>query len=272
MREERFPMQIEGCLRAEEDEGLAVIRLQDNLLDVMTDLDCFPRLLQLLDAVGSSPTSHAMLFVANAKCFSPERCNHFWKQVADFGETTVGICWFIEPMKKVWVLRAENAFRQIVKKLRHIPKPVVIALQGDVAFAFLGISLACDRRVVSADTVFHNRCLEVGVPPGGALTFLLPLYVGFGRAQTILTQTSQLDAAAALELGLVDQVVPNDQLEAAATVAARDMGSLRPELVATIKRLLNLHLADLDAHFDRECEALETDARLLNRCHPLDPR
>jgi 2-(1,2-epoxy-1,2-dihydrophenyl)acetyl-CoA isomerase len=155
------------------------------------------------------------------------------------------------------VAREENGFLKLISRIRGVPKPVVIALQGDVAFPFLGMALACDGRIAADDLVLHNRCMEVGAPPAGGLSGLLPRFVGFGKASDILLRTRTIDAPTALALGLVDKVVPADRFEDAALEAAGEWEALHPETVAAVKRLLNIHLKDEAAFVDAEVKELE---------------
>jgi enoyl-CoA hydratase/carnithine racemase len=118
--------------------------------------------------------------------------------------------------------------------------------------------------VVAEDAVFHNRCHEIGMPPAGGITCLLPLYVGFGVANRILMQSPVVEAAAALEMGIVDHVVPAEQFEEGALAATRRLTALPPEVTAAIKDLMNVHLGELDAHFGAEGAALERAVSHLN--------
>ena len=124
---------------------------------------------------------------------------------------------------------------------------------------FLGASLVCDFRVVADSTVFCNRAYQFGMPPGGALTYLLPAYIGFGRASELLLEGRDILADEALRLGIVNRVVPADQLEAAALEVATRIAANPAPAVAAVKTLLTQTLAGLTAHYE-----LETS--LINRC------
>jgi len=149
----------------------------------------------------------------------------------------------------MWAAREENGFLRFIRMVRGIPKPVLIGLRGDVAFPFLALALAFDVRVVSGDTVFHNRRQELGMPPAGGLSCLLPLHVGFHKATQILTQTSKIDSRWAFSLGLVDQIVLPDDFEGEAISVGHEWARRPIEVIAAAKRGLNVHLLDPDVHF-----------------------
>jgi len=248
---------LEPFLCVEKQGEVAVIAFSDQALGVAVDLERADRLWDLFDSLGSSQEVRVLLFISTPNCFSPERCDQFWQQVPGFGGDETDCPDRPEAWKKLWIFREEHAFQNAIKKIRSTRKVVVAALQGDVSLPFLGVALACDYRLAAENTVFHNRCHELGMPPPAGLPFLLPLYVGFGRASTILLGVSQFEAAAALEWGLVDRVVPEDLFEDDALQTAHGWAKRPPETVAAIKRLLNAHLANLSTAFENEDHEIE---------------
>ena len=145
---------------------------------------------------------------------------------------------------------------RFIRKVRKCSKLVLIALQSDVAAAFFGVSLAYDLRIASEDTMFHIRCHELGLPPIGGLAYFLPRYIGWGRANRILLETTKMNAKQAHDLGLVDDVVANDDLEEISFTRARELAHKSPVSVSAVKSLLNIHLPRMDASFDAESEII----------------
>jgi len=237
---------LDRFLSWNEEAGVSVVRFTDDILDLLTDLEAQDAFWTFLNSLEQSATVRAVLCVATRACFSPERCDAFWKTVGDFGNAHTDSNFFPEPLRKVWVHPAEKSIERIIRRIRNIPKPVIFALQGDVTFPFMGIALACETRVISSDTVFHNRCHEMDIPPGMALGCLLPLYVGFSRATTILMLTSQIDATGALELGLVERVVQPEELDAVAMEIAYEFSKCPPWTARAIKRLLTGQLCRME--------------------------
>jgi len=165
----------------------------------------------------------------------------------------------------MWLSREEYMFCFVMRKTMSMPKPVVMAVGGNVVFSFLGVALGCDYRIVSTETVFHNLCHRLGIPPGFGLLYQLPLYIGVGTARRILLREERIDAQRALDLGLVDEVVPPDRLGARARAVARGLGELPGEMLRGIKRMLLQHLPSLDKHFERECEEILAAIQRLQR-------
>jgi len=236
---------------------LAIVRLGGDFLDLAVDLPMFGDWLDAFERAGTSPDSRALLLLASRDCFSLERCDRFWREIAEQaadGKRRRGTS------TELTVAREEYGAMRMVRLVRRIPKPVVAAAQGEIEFPFMGLALACDSRIISDDTVFHNRCHELGMPPAIGLGCMLPHYVGLGRATDLLMRPSEIDGTRALELGIVDEVLPAEDFEEAAIDAARLWTRLSPGVAAATKRLLNVHLADLDEHFRVEMREVETAA------------
>ena len=97
---------------------------------------------------------------------------------------------------------------------RRLPVPVIARIQGYVFGAGVEIAAACDMRVASAEAQFGMPEVRLGVP-SVVEAALLPQLIGWGRTRQWLLTGDRIDATAALSWGLVETVVPADQLDAA---------------------------------------------------------
>jgi len=106
----------------------------------------------------------------------------------------------------------------VQRRLASLPMPVVAAIHGTCLGGGLELALAADARVASRDRATRLGLPEVqlGLLPGGGGTQRLPGLVGLAEATSLLLSGRQLDADAALRVGLVDAVVPHDELLQAA--------------------------------------------------------
>ena len=215
------------------------------------------KFLDTFEAAEKSSEVTAILFLSSKSCFNPGRVDMFLEKLKRHQGSES-----LTEGQKEGVILEENAMWRFIKKVRGCSKLVLIALQGDVATAFWGTSLAYDLRIVSNDTVFHVRCHELDLPPIGGLAYFLPLYLGWGRANRILLETAKIDAKQALDLGLVDDVVATDDLVEVSLARARELAHKPPENVRAVKSLLNMHLSHMGASFDTESKIITT---ALNR-------
>ncbi|MFB6295602.1 MAG: enoyl-CoA hydratase/isomerase family protein [Halobacteriales archaeon] len=149
---------------------------------------------------------------------------------------------------------AERGHR-LCARLESFPAPVIAAIDGPALGAGLELALACDLRVASADVVFGEPEIDLGVMPGFGGTQRLPRHVGDERARRLLFLGERLDAEEALACGLVGEVVEpgafTDRIEElAADIAARPAKALRG-----MKAALNARFdATLAEGLDRERE------------------
>ena len=102
-----------------------------------------------------------------------------------------------------------------VSKLLKAPFPTIAAINGVVAGAGMGLAMATDLAVAVDSAVFTMAYTGIGVSPDGSSTFFLPRLVGTRRAMELILTNRVLSASEALDLGIVNQVVPEDDFDAA---------------------------------------------------------
>ena len=141
----------------------------------------------------------------------------------------------LHEMKDLTPLTAEKFIRSLHRAARillDVPVPVVAAIQGPCLGGALELGLAADIRVASDDAIFGLPEVRVGLPSVIEAS-LLPPTVGLGRARKMLLTGETIDAAEALRIGLVDEVVANEKVHDAAMDTAREfLGMARPVLAA----------------------------------------
>ena len=152
-------------------------------------------------------------------------------------------------------------YNPIITGLRDLEKPVIAAVNGVAAGAGLSLALACDLRLASDKASFIEVFVNVGLVPDSGGTFFLPRLVGLGKALELCFTGDKVPADEALRLGLVNQVVPGDDLMKATAELAKKLAGLPTRALGLMKRLLYRSLnSDLDAALEAEAFAQETAA------------
>ncbi len=130
-------------------------------------------------------------------------------------------------MSAAQMLREQEGWAEAVAGFRTLRTPVVAAVNGPAAGAGMALALAADVRVASTTARFNAAFVRVGLSGGDCGTsWTLPRIVGLGRASEILLTGRQVDAAEALRIGLVSDVVDGaDLLERAFETAALIVGN-----------------------------------------------
>ena len=140
------------------------------------------------------------------------------------------------------VRRGADVLHQAIIDFRRIPYPVVGAINGAAAGAGFSLALQCDIRIASDEAFFACAYGRIGASPDGGMTYFLPRVVGPAKALELLLNDPNLNAQAALEAGLVSEVVPADQLAERAGEKARKLAAKAPHYVRMCKSLVGQSL------------------------------
>lgn len=135
------------------------------------------------------------------------------------------------------------------------PKPVIAAIRGYCLGVGLELALACDFRVCAEDAQLGLPEVGLGMIPGSGGTQRLARIVGLSRAKDVIMRRKRISAADALAWGLVSEVVPADELEAAVDRIVDELAQLSPLALRMAKRVLN-HVYDGPLHLGLEVEGL----------------
>ncbi len=138
--------------------------------------------------------------------------------------------------------------------------PFVAALKGYCLGGGLELAMCCDVRVCSDDAQLGQPEVKLGLIPGGGGTQRLPRLVGAGRANLLNLGGGFIDAATASAWGLVEKVVPREELLATATAVAQTFAANSPHAIAAMREL-NLTTRDLTLE-----EGLRREADAFRRC------
>jgi enoyl-CoA hydratase/carnithine racemase len=137
------------------------------------------------------------------------------------------------------------------KRMATFTKPIIAAVNGAAAGGGMDLALACDFRTASKSARFAETYGKIGLLPGGGGAYLLPRIVGKARALELLFTADFIDAAQALEIGLVNHVFEDAQLIAATRKIAARIAAMPPLSIRLIKRTVNEGLASsLEASLD----------------------
>ncbi len=118
-----------------------------------------------------------------------------------------------------------------------IPKPVIAAINGPVAGIGFALACYCDLRLAAAGAKFTTAHGKLGLPCAFGLAWLLPKLIGLPRAMDLILSSRTFTAEEALALGLVNEVVPGDELPArVAEYAGALATSVSPASMAASKR------------------------------------
>ena len=180
------------------EEGVATITLnRPDSLNAMND-EMLKELLEAIEDVGGDEAVRVIVLTGAGRAFCP---GADLKSSAFEGERPAGMKRIID-------------WGNIPIKLRGMPKPVITAVNGAAVGGGFGIALAGDIIIASDKARFGHAYTNIGLMSDTGLVYFLPRLIGTSKALELIFTGRIIDAEEAERLGIVNQVVPADQLEA----------------------------------------------------------
>jgi 2-(1,2-epoxy-1,2-dihydrophenyl)acetyl-CoA isomerase len=110
--------------------------------------------------------------------------------------------------KRAYFERFIHRVHPVIIAMRRLPLPIIASVHGAVAGIGMSLMMACDLAIATEDARFTLAYVHLGTSPDGGSTFFLPRHVGSKKAMEIALLGDRFDAATALLLGLVNEIVP----------------------------------------------------------------
>lgn len=152
-------------------------------------------------------------------------------------------------------------YHPIITQIRRMPKPVIAAVNGPAVGIGCSLALACDLILAAESAYFLLAFVNIGLVPDGGSSAFLPARIGQARATELAMLGERLPAARALQWGLVNRVVPDAELEAAADELLGRLATGPTRSYAGTKRQLNAWLyPGLDEQLELEAEIQQEQA------------
>jgi 2-(1,2-epoxy-1,2-dihydrophenyl)acetyl-CoA isomerase len=234
-----------------ESDGVATISLnRPESFNALDETICF-ELQDVFGAIAEDMTIGAVVLTGEGRAFSAgQDLRSMETDGADPAE-------FVKD-----VLRRRYA--PLITGMRNLAKPIVGAINGVAAGAGMSLALATDIRIASDRSSFMQAFSRVGLVPDAGSNYFLVQLVGLPRALELAWTARRVGAAEALEMGLVNRVVPHDELLGAARELAISLARGPAQAIALTKQAMTRATsADL-------AEILELEAELQARCIVTD--
>lgn len=149
-------------------------------------------------------------------------------------DTENGECWGDKAIDRKRALT--NHIHKIALILDAMDKPVICAINGSAVGAGLDMALMCDIRIAADNVQLSGGYVKAGLVPGDGGCYFMPRLVGVAKALELLWTADFISAEEALRIGMVNKVVPADELEQATLEMASKIANNPPICVQMIKR------------------------------------
>jgi len=158
--------------------------------------------------------------------------------------------------------RVQHGAQRLIAAVLDCQKPVIAAVRGTVAGMAVQLVLACDLVLAADNATFFEVSVVRGLIPDAGAAYLLARLVGPQKAKQLFFFGDRVPASAALELGLVNAVVPASELDETAKEWAARLSTGPTRAIALTKWLVNRSMdTDRTGSFDDEAMAVELNAR-----------
>jgi enoyl-CoA hydratase/carnithine racemase len=172
-------------------------------------------LADLIDAVSDAQMARAVILTGRGKIFSAG---------ADLDAARAGLA--VSPQ-----------WEELSNGLANLPGLTVAALNGTLAGGAMGMALACDLRLAVPHAKFFYPVMKLGFLPQPSDPARMAALIGPARAKLILMGGQKIDAEEALAFGLIDRIVPTDDLMAQAREIIGDTIAADPKIATQIKKM-----------------------------------
>lgn len=204
---------------------------------------------QLIEAAvrcDRSPGVRAVLLSANGKFFS---VGGDINAMSGFGDNVAA-----------GIKELADGLHRAISTFARMKAPVIAAVNGMAAGAGFSMAIAADYVVAADSAAFTMAYSKVGLSPDGSSSYYLPRLIGLRKAQELMLTNRVLSASEAVEWGLINAAVPDDEVFASAEKAAKLIASASPESNSAIKQLL---LASLNNGVETQ---MELESRFIADC------
>ncbi|HET9014633.1 MAG TPA: enoyl-CoA hydratase-related protein [Thermomicrobiaceae bacterium] len=151
-----------------------------------------------------------------------------------------------------------DGYNPMIKRIAEMDKPVIAAVNGAAAGAGFSLALVCDLRIASSSAVFVTTFSRIGLTADSGMSYFLPRLVGHAKAYELLALSPRVSATEALELGLVNRVVPAEELSGAVRDLAGQLAQGPTRSYGLLKRTLRkAATATLEEVLDYEAQLQE---------------
>ncbi len=130
-------------------------------------------------------------------------------------------------------------YNPLILSLRTMEKPVIASVNGVAAGAGCSLAIACDLRIAATSASFIEVFINVGLVPDSGSTFTLPRLIGMGRAMEMAFTGRKVRSDEALNIGLVNQVVPDEELSVVTRALAGRLATMPTKGIGLTKRAFN---------------------------------
>ncbi len=226
-------------------DDVAFLTFKRNVIEIVTNYAVRDAFFSTFSKIEDSPKVKGVVVTNSSKYTGDTNLESF-------------IAHTIESLKygeqNITIRRFKNTMEQLANFFSNINKPTISALNGDIGEALFAVSLACDFRYATSNTVFHIQTVKLGLPTTGVLAFYLVNYIGLPRSIDILLTKTSLSAPEAHNLGLLTDVTADEELMSRCVEKLDAISQYPSYSISAMKRILRPDPSEISKLLDRAFE------------------
>jgi enoyl-CoA hydratase/carnithine racemase len=233
-------------------DNLAVIKISCNAFGTISNLDDANKILPWFDAVELDDSLKGVLAINEKDCLGEEAYEKFLSEITGRDISKEGNK-EITKFEKSEVRAIEiNTLVNLIRKVLQFKKIFIAAINGEIVTPFFGINLASDFRFGSEDMRILFSHVKYGIHPSGILPLMLPKYLNRQLATKYLLQGGEIRGDKAVELNLVNEILPSDNFEERCVQKSKEYLSCGINFIKSTKSLLNRNMKEFEEYVQIE--------------------
>ena len=227
-----------------EKENIAVLQFHRDFLLRTENLSGRDQVLDFLDRVSASRSIKLLIIAGAPDAKGREEFNEFFDR------------FYAKGMDLTLIHRMNNVISQLVLKLAQLKKFIIYMNSNKIVATFLNVGLACDYRIIADNAVIQNPCVDMGIVSKGGGAYFMPKLIGRGKTIEVMLSDRDITAQEAKDLGLINDIVPYENLEAFTFTKAKEFAQKPMSSLLAVKQLLNFSIRGLKDYLDYENELI----------------
>ena len=227
------------------DESIAIVKIKSNAFFSLVDIDVSRKVLDWFDLVSETDRINVILLLNEKGCLGNTAYEVFVTELTG-KEFKAGHNNILSEHDLVRVRSKEiNILNSFIRSSVSYRKLVVSGLNGTIVTPFFGTSLASNFRFASEDMTISFSHAKYGIHAGGALPFLLPKYIGYGKASEYIFRGGEMKAEEALINGLINKIIPSANFDRDCIAESKKLSQWGSRYIKWTKHLLIPYKEDL---------------------------
>ena len=243
---EKNSIEIENdVFSCKQTDDVAFVTFKQNVIEILTNEEVRNAFFSTFSKIEDSQKIKGVVITNSSKYTGDANLKSFIThtiEALEYGE------------QNVTIKRFKNSLEQLANFFSNITKPTVTALNGNIGEALFAVSLACDFRYATSNTIFHIQTVKLGLPTTGVLAFYLVNYIGLPRSIDILLTKTSLSAPEVHDLGLLTDVTADEELMSRCVEKLNDISQYPSYSISAMKRILRPDANEISRFIDRAFE------------------